>query len=183
MKDDSLSAGPPPPFTLAQALRAAADELAAQHPPADLQARLADAVRRVAPSAAAEPAARRPPPTPPRRSTWVWPWKGALAFAGAAALAGLVALLVLRPPAREALPPGVQVASLGAGQLGDFMPLVPADRWPRQAELAWVIDTELRRDRLAALGLPFDPARAGDSVPAQLLVHRSGEVLAVRFAH
>ena len=42
-----------------------------------------------------------------------------------------------------------------------------------------LVNTELRRDRLVALGLPFDPARAGDSVRAELLVRPSGEVLAV----
>jgi hypothetical protein len=43
------------------------------------------------------------------------------------------------------------------------------------------VSTELQGERLSALGLPFDPARAGDSVRAELLLHPSGEVLAVRF--
>ena len=34
---------------------------------------------------------------------------------------------------------------------------------------------------LAALGLPFDATRAGESVRAELLVRPSGQVLAVRF--
>jgi hypothetical protein len=44
----------------------------------------------------------------------------------------------------------------------------------------WLVTTELPHSRLAALGLPYDPARAGERVSAQLLMHGSGEVLAVR---
>jgi hypothetical protein len=33
---------------------------------------------------------------------------------------------------------------------------------------------------LAALGLPFDPARAAEPVRAELLMHASGDVLALR---
>jgi hypothetical protein len=42
------------------------------------------------------------------------------------------------------------------------------------------VSTELPHSRLAVLGLPYDPARAGERVPAQFLMHSSGEVLAVR---
>ena len=45
---------------------------------------------------------------------------------------------------------------------------------------AWLVSAELPNERLAALGLPYDPARAGETVRAELLVHRSGDVLAVR---
>ncbi len=60
-----------------------------------------------------------------------------------------------------------------------FMPLVS------QAELAkdpagWLVPAELPRAQLAALGLPFDPARADESVQAELLVNAQGAVLAVR---
>lgn len=51
----------------------------------------------------------------------------------------------------------------------------PLDQGP-----PWVVATELPRERLAAFGLPFDPARAGESVRAELLMHPGGEVLAVR---
>ena len=65
------------------------------------------------------------------------------------------------------------------------MPVLPRERWPADtaagASPAWLVDTELPVERLAALGLPFDPARAGDSVRAEFLVHPSGELLAVRF--
>jgi hypothetical protein len=69
--------------------------------------------------------------------------------------------------------------------LGDdgFVRLVNNDVWQRarkDAGRTWVITTELPHSRLAALGLPYDPSRAGERVPAQLLMHSSGEVLAVR---
>ena len=44
----------------------------------------------------------------------------------------------------------------------------------------WLVSAEIPQSRLAALGLPYDPARAGERVPAQLLLHGSGDVLAVR---
>ena len=64
-----------------------------------------------------------------------------------------------------------------------FLPLGGADRLPQLAQdggVAWLVRTELPRERLGLLGLPFDPARAGDRVPAELLLNPSGEVLAVR---
>ena len=67
-----------------------------------------------------------------------------------------------------------------AAGAGGFFPLVPPERWPRDAAPAWLVRTELPGERLAALGLPYDPARAGDRVRAELLLHPSGEVLAVR---
>jgi hypothetical protein len=64
-----------------------------------------------------------------------------------------------------------------------FVRLVSADVWQRakaQDNSTWVVSAELPQSRLAALGLPYDPARAGERVPAELLIHSSGEVLAVR---
>lgn len=64
-----------------------------------------------------------------------------------------------------------------------FVRLVNNDVWQRasaDAGRTWLVTTELPHSRLAALGLPYDPARAGERVPAQLLMHSSGEVLAVR---
>ena len=55
------------------------------------------------------------------------------------------------------------------------------ERWPAGETQAWLVRTEMPEERLAALGLPYDPARAGESVRADLLMHPSGEVLAVRF--
>jgi hypothetical protein len=64
-----------------------------------------------------------------------------------------------------------------------FVRLVSNDVWQRarvDSERTWIVTTELPHARLAALGLPYDPARAGERVPAELLMHSSGEVLAVR---
>ena len=76
---------------------------------------------------------------------------------------------------------------------GDLPPVIGlllrllAQRWPqlmRDASVpgrAWVVPTELPSESLAAMGLPYDPAHAGEPVRAELLVHANGDVLAVRF--
>ena len=87
--------------------------------------------------------------------------------------------MMLRMPPLSSVDDGVRIGGLGSG----FLPLVPPERWPREAAAAWLVSTELPGERLAALGLPYDPGRAGDSVRAELLLHPSGEVLAVRFLH
>ena len=64
-----------------------------------------------------------------------------------------------------------------------FVTLVNNDVWQSaraDTGRTWLVTTELSHSRMAALGLPYDPARAGERVPAQLLMHSSGEVLAVR---
>lgn len=64
-----------------------------------------------------------------------------------------------------------------------FVRLVSSDVWQRARVgngRTWIVTTELPHSRLAALGLPYDPARAGERVQAELLMHSSGEVLAVR---
>ena len=170
---NSLAGGRPgprdatPQQPLADWLKTAAAELAAQAPPAELQARVRAGVR-----AARQPAAPRP--------WWrrvggglvqqPWAWSGGAAFA--ALLVGS-AVLTLR------LPPPLPLIDDGLRQ-GGFVPVVPADRWPRDNAPAWLVSTELQGERLASLGLPFDPARAGQPVRAELLMHASGEVLAVR---
>lgn len=148
------------PFSLAQALRQAAAELAGQAPPPALQERVLAAAR----------AARATPP-PVRRG-----WRRWATAAACACVLGLSALLMPRllPQA-----PAHGPATPAPG----FLALVPADAWPREATTAWLVSTELQGERLAALGLPYDPSRAGDRVRAELLLHPSGEVLAVRLVH
>ncbi|RZL38011.1 MAG: hypothetical protein EOP35_06985 [Rubrivivax sp.] len=118
--------------------------------------------------------ARHPRPDEPR-----WPrrlaWgSGAL---GATAALLLSAVLLLDPPGGHAAP----VAATGSG----FIPLVPDGEF--RAALAagrsaavWLQPTELPRERLALLGLPFDAARADELVRAELMLNPSGRVLAVR---
>jgi hypothetical protein len=162
----------PDRIPLGQALHAAARELDAQWPspalPAEPPARLRQAL-----------AARRAPPGPRARQAPAplallrggrWLWGGALACS--TVLAVSVLLMLRLPPPLPTLPDALA---------GGFVPLVPPERWPREAAAAWLVDTEIPGERLAALGLPLDPARAGHSVRAEMLVHPSGELLAVRF--
>lgn len=152
---------------LDQALALARLQLQAQPLPAGLAAQVQARVK----------SARTPRPTPHATPQ---PHAGA-AWWGAAACALLLVgsvVLMLDNPLNN--PPGAPQAG-GGERMAGFMPLVPEEDWPRGNAPAWLVNTELRRDRLVALGLPFDPARAGDSVRAELLVRPSGEVLAVRF--
>lgn len=163
---------------LSTLLRDAAADLAAQQPPPDLQARVLAATelarlnRRTALAAptAASPAPRAAKPGTGAPFSSRWAWSGAAVCA--VVLMGS-ALLMLRPPATPLVDDAVR--------MGGFFPLVPPERWPSEAAPAWLVSTELPGERLAAMGLPYDPARAGDSVRAELLLHPSGEVLAVRF--
>ncbi len=45
-----------------------------------------------------------------------------------------------------------------------------------------LVSSQISRAALADYGLPFDPARADQTIPAELLMSRAGIVLAVRFA-
>jgi hypothetical protein len=112
-----------------------------------------------------------------RRLAW---GSGAL---GAAAALLLSALLWVEPPGAA----GVQVAAAPAGS--GFIPLVP-DAELRAAlgavvdggrsAAVWLQPAELPRERLALLGLPFDAARADETVRAELMLNPSGQLLAVR---
>lgn len=154
-----------PRTTLADALRGVRAELAREEPPAAL-------LQRLLPPA---PVAHSAPPRP-QRVLRLAPWLWSAGLACTAVLVGSV-VLMLQAPAPELQP--LDARNL---RMSGFVPLAAAERWPDDAGPAWLVSTELRQDRLALLGLPFDPARAGDSVRAELLVRASGEVLAVRLA-
>lgn len=154
-----------PRTTLADALRGVRAELAREEPPAAL-------LQRLLPPAPVPQAA----PTRPQRVLRLAPWLWSAGLACTAVLVGSV-VLMLQAPAPELQP--LDARSL---RMSGFVPLAAAERWPDDAAPAWLVSTELRQDRLALLGLPFDPSRAGDSVRAELLVRASGEVLAVRLA-
>jgi hypothetical protein len=156
-----------PLVALSQALTQARQQLQAQSPPPDLAAQIQ--ARVVAARAAGLP--RAMPHALPRWPALRWAWSGAAACA--LLLVGSVVLMLGHP---ESAP-----RASGGERMAGFLPLVPQEDWPAGDAAAWLVDTELRRDRLVALGLPFDPAHAGDSVRAELLVRPSGEVLAVRF--
>lgn len=113
--------------------------------------------------------APRPAPTPRRWQAWAGP-------ALASALLLPLALWIRAPSLPDAgrLP----LAARASG----FLPVASADRWPdpQAATAAWLVSTELSAERLAALGLPFDPGRAAERVNAELLLDSAGDVLAVR---
>lgn len=183
--------------TLSAALRAAAADLDQEAPPPGLLARVHAAL----PSEAGSPAGATAAPqgakavgaagtaasaggqaTPPRRRgiarPWALPWSlprgAAWGTACATVLAGSLVLMLQQPA-----PPAHSEAVLASG----FVPLLPPERWPAargEATPAWLVSAELSGERLAALGLPFDPSRAGERVRAELLMHASGDVLAVR---
>ncbi|MFO1252635.1 hypothetical protein [Inhella sp.] len=98
-------------------------------------------------------------------------------LAGSGALLTLLALLFALSLLQ--LEP-VKPAPISSG----YLPLVSPEEWSQaraDGDTVWIVPTEMPRERLALLGLPYDPARAGDNVRAEVMVHRSGQVLAVRF--
>jgi hypothetical protein len=144
---------------LADALRHAAAELQAQPLPELLPA-LQQRLQAVA------------TPAPRRRLRW------ALAPAlGACLVVLLVGALLMLLPGREPVP-------VAQAQPSNFITVIGPERWQQLAQQgdtrAWLVSAELPRERLAALGLPYDPARAGERVRAQLLMQASGDVIAVR---
>lgn len=100
-------------------------------------------------------------------------WGSGLAGAATALLMSL--MLLVDPPGSAAV--GVARADSG------FIPLVTDGELRRataREAAVWLQPAELPRERLALLGLPFDAARADEPVRAELMVHASGQVLAVR---
>lgn len=150
--------------TLARALRVLADDLQAQPLPA----------LTLKPRHARDPGAPEPDLATAGSATTCRAWKPALV--ATALLVWIGGALWLASGATD---PSLPLAQVESG----FVPVVPLDRFAEpgaDAEPAWVVDAEWPAERLAALGLPFDPARAGRAVRAEVLLHRSGEVLAVR---
>ena len=164
-----------PSAPLQQALRLAALDLDQQHPPPALAASVRLAVHEALATTATATAGKadgvQPVANAPARVGARAPaWSAALACA---AVVVLSVVLMVRSPWVQ---PQQQLAVMAG-----FVPVVPQEQWPTDDTPAWLVHTELQANRLAALGLPFDPARAGDGVRAELLVRASGQVLAVRF--
>lgn len=216
---------PDPQTTLAQALAALRDDLAAQpDPPRSVLAAAQRAAVQARRGAARDGSMTGPIAAAPaggsRMPRWLASGIGGArppgawgAWAGAATCAvvlGVSLLLALRPPqttpdpwplalpGAASLPPAAQVAGV-AGEWTPamhFVPLVSAERMRALIEAqrtsgaavgadtpAWVVTTELPQQRLAAMGLPYDPGHAAERLRAELLVAGSGEVLAVRLLH
>ena len=186
---------PSTPETLRSALARAAGDLAKQSPPSSGDAgRLpgslleaidarglsvsADASALASASAASESASAS---TATAMSATSLKRRFAWAGGGLAALTLSIAIALLVIAPRDDTPTArTELATA-------FMPVGDAQRWPQlmrdaaEPGRAWVVPTELPSESLAAMGLPYDPAHAGEPVRAELLVHANGDVLAVRF--
>jgi hypothetical protein len=168
---------PSTPETLRSALARAAGDLEKQSPPSNAKA--ASAAFAVGgaslPESLMQAIEQRRAPSPNRARRFAWAGGGLAALT----LSMAVALLLMAP--RDDLP--VARTELATA----FMPVGDAQRWPQlmrdaaEPGRAWVVPTELPTESLAAMGLPYDPAHAGEPVRAELLVHANGDVLAVRF--
>lgn len=157
--------------SLAQALRRAARVLDTQRPAPALRDALLQRLQQA--PGVAQPSLPMPNQAArgaPRRWLRWTAWSGGAAVAVMLLLGSVV--LVLAPA------PLNSTAAAGVG--GEFMPLVPREDWPEDTSPAWLVASDLPQERLAALGLPYDPTRAADRVRAELLVHPSGLVLALR---
>lgn len=118
---------------------------------------------------------------PPRR--WyhaLSPRQWGMATAGSAALMAALAIgLATRAPPPAMAPNAAVLASFDDG--APFMALESAERIEQESG-ARMLETELPRTSLAALGVPVTPETAGDSVRAELLVGADGSPLALRLA-
>lgn len=171
-----------PPPELAGALTQLRIDLAGVQAPPAVWTRVRSAALPVATAHA--PAASRAG----MRPAITWPTLAA----GMAMLAALLLVWWVGPGHQPSVRTPVAAPDMGAGPVGrvprasGFVPVASPERFAElwqggaQAAPAWVVRTELPRERLAALGLPYDPARAGEPVHAELLMHPSGDVLAVR---
>lgn len=101
-------------------------------------------------------------------------WNAGIGLAGLAG-AALATLLLLATPADH--PASVQHASLDDG--GDFIPLVDVEHIALEAA-PQLVETDIARTSLAALGVSLSPENAGDLVRAQFLVGANGRPLALR---
>ena len=119
---------------------------------------------------------------PPSKGLESWRWLASgAALAGVALVASVVLMVAVDDPATHLDQAAATPQLLTSG----FVPVVDAERWQRVSRgnepmAAWLVPADMPLERMATLGLPFDPARAGDSVCTELLLHESGEVLAVR---
>lgn len=124
-------------------------------------------------------------PAPERAPGLGWAGRAMVVF-GAAVLTALALAWLLRPLPAERTQPAEPAQWVDDAAGSGFLPVAPPERFAELwhggalAAPAWVVRTELPRERLAAFGLPYDPARAGEPVRAELLMHPAGDVLAVR---
>jgi hypothetical protein len=114
---------------------------------------------------------------PPRR------WYHALSpaqwgMAGGVGSTAVVLVLALTLSTQAPLPPGA-AGVYGADQGAAFIALESAERIEQEANPR-MLETDVPRTALAALGVPVSPENAGDTVRAELLVGADGSPLALR---
>ncbi len=181
------------PLPLAEQLALARADLVQELPPAHILASVLAAQAR--PQAVAQPLPRRmlgwlaslrrragsSPRVPAWGSATAGPagWnQGSLPRWGAMGLLLLGATVVL-VECQESAPYRSGAWQMAQRESG-FVPLV-SEATIASNPAAWLVQANLSQASLASLGAPFDPARAGDAVRAELLVNARGDVLAVRF--
>jgi RNA polymerase sigma factor (sigma-70 family) len=165
---------------LSQALREARRQLAGRAPGSEQDAAVLARLTQLQQARALQPVLvpESAGPTLPRRAARGGAWlAGALLL-----LAG--ALLAFEPPQLDGM--GATPRALADAADSGFLPLVSQEEWRRaladqRQSAVWLMPAELPRERLALLGLPFDTARADERVRAELMLHPSGQLLAVRF--
>lgn len=120
---------------------------------------------------------------PRRRWYQAWPPRGWALGGGIAAVAVTALLLTLALPARHADPlAGAGRAPIARGDEGGlFIALDSLDRIESEPAPR-MVETDVPRSSLAALGVPLTPDNAGDSVRAELLLASDGQALALRLS-
>ncbi len=104
-------------------------------------------------------------------------WSMAGGVASTALIAALV--LMLGPGALVAPPASVDAPLVTIDDGAAFIALESAERIEQEPD-ARMLETDVPRTALAALGVPVTPENAGDSVRAELLVGADGSPLALR---
>lgn len=102
-------------------------------------------------------------------------------LAGGGASVAMVALLAVMLPHVSMAPPGPAPAlpSVIADDGPAFIALQPIERIEQEANPR-MLEADVPRTALASLGVAVDPADAGDSVRAEMLVGADGSPLALR---
>jgi len=96
-----------------------------------------------------------------------------------AAVVALLVVLVVGSVLEMPMGMAPIAADVAEGDLDGFVP-VGNTAVLATGSTAWLVRTEMSRQQLAALGLPFDPTRAAERVPAEVLLRPNGDLLAVR---
>ena len=102
-----------------------------------------------------------------------WP----LGVAGTALATAMALVLTMQTPATPDA--GAGIAVYGVDEGSPFIALESAERIAQEPD-ARMLEADLPRTSLAALGVPVTPENAGDSVRAELLIGADGSPLALR---